>query len=76
MSKLRGPYVLCLVPDVARVKSYISLERNGFIFMWHHAEGIEPNWEPPEIEEISRGEWTYRGRSEHFVNAHIEVSHH
>lgn len=60
------------IPDMARVESYISLERNGFIMMWHHAEGIEPNWEPPEIEEITRREWTYRGRSEHFVNAHIE----
>ena len=28
---------------------------------------------PPEIEEIGRGEWTYRGRSEHIINAHIEV---
>lgn len=60
------------IPDVARVKSYTSLERNGFIFMWFHAEGNEPDWEPPLIEEIDKGEWSYRGRSEHVVNAHIE----
>jgi len=50
------------------------MERNGFIFLWHHAEGLEPTWEPPEIEEITQGKWKYHGRTEHFVSAHIEVS--
>lgn len=60
------------IPDVARVTAYTVLECNGFIYMWHHAEGDEPNWKPPEMKEITNGEWTYRGRTEHIVNAHIE----
>lgn len=66
------PYIEGKIPDQAKVKSYISLERNGFIHIWYDAEGREPFWEPPEIEQITRGEWTYRGRTEHTVNAHIE----
>jgi cholesterol 7-dehydrogenase len=62
------------VPDVAKVHSYSTLERNGFIMFWHHAEGLDPQWTPPEIEEIAKGDWTYRGRSEHVINAHIEVA--
>ena len=64
---------ILIVPDVARVKSYHTLELNGFVYIWYHAEGIEPTWTPPEIEEITRREWGYRGRTEHIVNAHIEV---
>jgi len=62
------------VPDVAKVNSYITLERNGFIYMWHHAEDVEPYWEPPVIEEIASGEWKYGGSTEHIVNANIEVN--
>ena len=58
---------------MAKVKSYNTLELNGFVYIWYHAEGIEPTWAPPEVEEIMRGEWAYRGRTEHHVNAHIEV---
>ena len=64
---------LVSVPEVARVKSYTVLERNGFVYMWYHAEGVEPYWEPPELEEITSGEWKYRGRTEHEINCHIEV---
>jgi cholesterol 7-dehydrogenase len=60
------------IPDTARVTSYNVIERNGFIFMWHHVDDIDPTWEPEEIEPITRGEWTYRGRTEHYVNSHIE----
>lgn len=60
------------IPDVAKVTAYSTMERNGFIFLWHHAEGLEPTWEPPEIEEITQGKWKYHGRTEHFVSAHIE----
>ena len=66
-------YLVAAVPEAAKLKSYITLERNGFVFLWHHAEDIDPVWEPPEIDEIASGQWKYCGRSEHFVNAHIEV---
>ncbi len=65
--------IFCAVPDVARVKAYNTLELNGFVYIWYHAEGIDPTWTPPEIEEITNGSWKYRGRTEHHVNAHIQV---
>jgi cholesterol 7-dehydrogenase len=61
-----------LIPEQAKVQSYLVLERNGSIYIWHHAEGNEPDWFPPEIPQISSGEWTYRGRTEHIISAHIE----
>lgn len=52
------------------VKRWESFEANGFIFVWYHAENEKPSWYPPKDEMISN--WTYRGRSEHYVNAHIQ----
>lgn len=60
------------VPEFAKVKSYTTMEINGWVYLWFHAEGMEPNWTPPEMEEITSGLWQYKGRTEHFINAHIE----
>ncbi|XP_023242861.1 cholesterol 7-desaturase-like [Centruroides sculpturatus] len=60
------------VPDVARVKSWETIEQNGFIYVWYHAEGENPTWKPPVIPEIEQGSWTYKGRSEHIVSCHIQ----
>lgn len=67
--------LIFLVPETARVKAFNTLELNGFIYIWHHAEGIEPTWQPPELQDITKGEVVYGGRSEHYINAHIEVSY-
>ena len=63
------------VPDFAKIKSWPCLETNGEIFVWFHAEGAEPSWTPPVIEEIANGKMKYHGMTEHVVNAHVEVSH-
>ena len=46
------------------------------MYVWHHAEEIEPTWEPfqvPEMDPINGPDtWLYRGRTEYEVNAHIE----
>lgn len=39
--------------------------------MWYHAENENPSWYPPKDEDVMKN-WTYRGRSEHYVNAHIQ----
>ena len=70
---MRDPGYLGTVPDIAKVKSYTSDETNGYIYFWYHAEGIEPTWTVPRIEEIEGGSWVYRGRTEHYINSHIEV---
>jgi len=60
------------IPEKADIKAYPTLEINGFIHIWYHAEGDEPYWMPPELENITNGNWAYRGRTEHYVNCHIE----
>ena len=62
------------VPDMAKLKSWPCLERNDTIFVWYHAEGIDPTWEPDEIPQITQKQWTYRGQTVHYINCHIEVS--
>ncbi|XP_059174032.1 cholesterol 7-desaturase nvd-like [Physella acuta] len=60
------------IPDIARVKSWSVKETLGWVFIWHHAEGLDPVWNIPDVDEVDNGSWTYRGRTEHHINAHIE----
>ena len=61
------------VPEFAKVRCWPSHETNGQVLVWFHCDGEQPEWVVPEQEEIARGDWVYRGRTEHFINAHIEV---
>ncbi|XP_067143676.1 cholesterol 7-desaturase nvd-like [Centruroides vittatus] len=70
-SCLKIPYT-DKVPEFAKVKTWTSLEQNGFIYVWHHAEGHPPSWKPPIIPEIEQGLWRYKGRTQHTVNCHIQ----
>ncbi|XP_023243859.1 cholesterol 7-desaturase-like [Centruroides sculpturatus] len=60
------------ISEVAKIKSWETIEQNGFIYVWHHAEGQPPLWKPPVIPEIEKGSWHYKGRSEHIINCHIQ----
>ena len=64
------------IPAFAKVKTHACIEVNGFIFVWHHAEDIEPTWEPfavPEVDpKYGDDAWVYRGRTEYEVTAHIQ----
>ena len=53
--------------------SYETMEQNGSVLMWYHAEGVGSEWVPQDIPEIQNGSWKYAGRSEHIINAHIQV---
>ena len=66
------PYTKC-IPQNAKVKSWHALERNQRIYVWYHAEGIEPDWEPEVIEGIVDGSWSYGGKTVHYIEAHIQV---
>jgi phenylpropionate dioxygenase-like ring-hydroxylating dioxygenase large terminal subunit len=46
------------IPSRAVIQSYPACETNGFIFMWHHAEGKPPNRELPVLEEYGAAEWS------------------
>ncbi|KAM5146238.1 cholesterol 7-desaturase nvd-like isoform 1-T1 [Mantella aurantiaca] len=60
------------VPEFAKLKTWPSCELNGMVFVWYHCDRIEPTWTIPEQEEITSKKWVYSGRTEHYVNAHIE----
>lgn len=59
-------------PAGIRLKQWPTLERNGFVCVWHHAEGEEPHWFPPATAEIESGDWQYGGRTENIVNCHLQ----
>lgn len=59
-------------PEFAKVNHWPSCEVNGQILVWFHCDGEDPQWTVPEQQEITNGEWVYRGRTEHYVNAHIQ----
>ncbi|TRY95146.1 hypothetical protein DNTS_003854 [Danionella cerebrum] len=60
------------VPEFAKVRCWPSCEINGLVLVWFHCDGLEPSWRVPEQSQITCGDWVYRGRTEHFINAHIE----
>ena len=46
-----------------------SVECNGLVYIWYHAENIEPSWQPVEVSHIepkneAKERWLYRGRNE------------
>jgi nitrite reductase/ring-hydroxylating ferredoxin subunit len=46
------------IPVKARVNAWEVVERNGMIFVWHHAEGKPADWDFPVQPEIGHPEWT------------------
>ncbi|XP_071448706.1 cholesterol 7-desaturase nvd [Hetaerina americana] len=60
------------VPDFARAQRWSSREVNRVVFVWYHAEGEEPSWEPEAIPEVDGGQWLRKGRSTFHVNCHIQ----
>ncbi|KAK3921919.1 Cholesterol 7-desaturase [Frankliniella fusca] len=60
------------VPDFARVKRWESMETNGYVFVWHHAEGEPPSWWPQPVASVVDGSWSFVGRNEFLVSCHIQ----
>lgn len=59
-------------PSGLKVNKWETIEANGFVCIWFHAEKEEPSWFPPVIPEIESGEWKYGGRTENLVNCHLQ----
>jgi len=52
------PYGSGRVPPKAQVRSFPVVQRGPYVWAWHHAEGLEPFYEVPEIPEFSDNpEW-------------------
>jgi cholesterol 7-dehydrogenase len=70
------------IPASARVKSWPTVEKAGWVCFWYDAEGREPLYELDDISEVPLpdyaqgareriGSWYYAGRTENYVNCHI-----
>ncbi|RWS21834.1 Rieske domain-containing protein-like protein, partial [Leptotrombidium deliense] len=55
-------------PNGVRIKTWLTDEVNGFIYVWYHAEGLEPTYNLPKFNELN-SRWWYAGRNEHLFNA-------
>ena len=60
------------VRNSASIYSWYSLEVNGLILVWYHVDRLAPEWSPIAIPEINSSQWTYQGRNEYHVSAHIQ----
>ncbi|XP_022087430.1 cholesterol 7-desaturase-like [Acanthaster planci] len=71
------------VPDFAKIPTYHSCEVNQRIFFWNHAEGKEPDWQIPELKEVTNGEMypvgftvaEYDGHNEDVPENGADVAH-
>jgi hypothetical protein len=46
------------------------MEANGLVYMWFDAEGRDPTWTPPALDQLNanfKGGWRYQGRNEYEV---------
>ena len=66
------PYSKKDPPAKARLKSWPVIERNGFIFVWHHDQDDPPAWTLPELPEFSDPRWTEARTMELTVPVHIQ----
>src|SRR5690606_33142601 len=45
------------IPAKARARAYPVVERNGFVWAWHHARQEPPFYEVPTVAELDDPEW-------------------
>lgn len=63
------------IPAKARLGSYKCAEVDNFIYVWHHIDGAEPDWELDHTEPIRKGETVMIGRTYHKSNLDISYMH-
>jgi 3-ketosteroid 9alpha-monooxygenase subunit A len=60
------------VPKGARLRTWLVRERNGIVFVWHHADGAAPDFEIPALPEVGSPRWTRYHTLEWKANIHIQ----
>ncbi|MFP6665488.1 MAG: Rieske 2Fe-2S domain-containing protein [Deltaproteobacteria bacterium] len=63
------------IPKKARVRAWEVRERNGFIFVWYHANKQPSSWEVPVLEEVGHPDWTTPREEEIEVPIHVQDIH-
>jgi len=60
------------IPAKARVRPWDVVERNGFIFVWHHGEQKPPDWEVPSVGQFDDPDWCEPRTFEIEVPVHMQ----
>lgn len=60
------------IPSRAKVRGWPVLERNHMIFVWHHAEGAAPDWEPSEVADLYSDDWSEVRYAEFETDVHVQ----
>jgi nitrite reductase/ring-hydroxylating ferredoxin subunit len=46
------------IPPQARIGCWPVVEKNGIVFLWHHAEGKPPEYDLPDLPQLDHADWT------------------
>jgi nitrite reductase/ring-hydroxylating ferredoxin subunit len=60
------------IPPRAKQGSYALRETNGYIILWHHAEGTAPSYEIPEIPEVKDPKYRLFKENTWEVSTHLQ----
>jgi 3-ketosteroid 9alpha-monooxygenase subunit A len=72
------PYSRSTPPQAKRgdcVRSWKTVERNGFVSVWYHPENAPPMWETEEYHEVGSAGWTPYTKSEWRVYTSLRNMH-
>ena len=59
----------------ARVRSWEVQEKNGMVFVWHHADDKPPEWDFPAMPEIGHPDWSEPRTHEVTMHAYVQDAH-
>ncbi len=63
------------IPRQAQLRSWDVQEKNGMVFVWHHAEAKPPDWDFPALPEIGSPEWSEPRTHELEMPAYVQDTH-
>ena len=60
------------IPAAASIESRPVVEVNGYVLAWHHAEGLAPDYEIPQVPELGHDDWTEFEKYEWVVKTAVQ----
>jgi phenylpropionate dioxygenase-like ring-hydroxylating dioxygenase large terminal subunit len=65
------------VPPNAKLRAWEVQEKNGFVWIWYHADGAPPQWDFPDrpLFEGNDADWSEPRAFEKVLEAHIQDTH-
>lgn len=80
------PYARAIPPQARRagcVRSWPTVERNGFVWIWYHPDRAAPAWEVEPLAEVgdpgwtafNRFEWNIHCALENMADNNVDISH-